>query len=196
MQKAVSTSVLLFLLMLTSCASLHRGIPRGQRHARTAEYTSNTAEQTIVQRSPDGSDEVPLKEKSSTGVLVSETTDRTDGKEKPLHSTVGSVPAENDDTITEVLADDEAMVEEALDSERVAKNALNFAYLPIGSIILFPLLFVGIIGTLVCLRRFKSYEYVTEEGLRLKRQAIRTLIAACVVPFVLLLFLLFILLLL
>lgn len=181
------------VLVLGSCHALHRGIPKACRHddgrGVTAEETTTAAESAKLIRG-EGATPAELHE---TAILAVE-------RMPEQVAAIAEVPDTdieirrrifvnpNDDTVivsSRTLESDQEMIDQALESERVARSAYHFSFLPLFSLLFFPTLFIGIIVTLIKLSRFnKDYEYVTEKGLDYERRAKRTLIVSSVVPIV------------
>ncbi len=169
------------VLFLASCsAGLHRGIPRGERHQRTEQVVVNLPEKQTLAKSEESqpSEETSIREIEAETTTASVAADPiepavvSDRTEEPARVTETPVSPPDGDTL--VLTQDQ--LDEAIDSERVAKNAQIFSWLPIAGIILFPLWLVGVIGTVVCINKLNKYEYVTEEALRRKRLAMITVV--------------------
>jgi len=191
MNKSIySFTCILCFILLSGCAGLHRGIPKGQRHHRVKQECGETLSQTIVTTENPTVKEtakapVQQEQAASEVVAVSNTEEQSD---KSLSNTERLPQKDSGDTLfMEESSDTDMITGEALDSERVAKNAYVFSWLPIIWILFPPLLLVGIVGTAVCISIFNKQEYVTEKGIDYKRRAIRTVILTSVVPLVLLL---------
>ena len=164
-------------LYLTSCStSLHRGIPRGERHQRTEPAAQVVVdlpeEQTLAVSETETSD--PIIRESEAPAIAAVTTPETDlsvaiepANESSSVNEIPSLPADGGDT----LVITEEQLDEAMRSEKLAKTAQVFSFLPIAGIVFFPMILVGLIGTLVCIAKINKYEYVTEDALRRKRAA-------------------------
>lgn len=75
----------------------------------------------------------------------------------------------------------EAHMDEALDSERVARNAYTWSFIPLtGFFFLFGLP-LGLIVTRLLLRKLERYSYVTPTTLEYKERAKETLRRSCII---------------
>jgi len=180
MRTFFTLTALLLFVMTTGCSGLYKSYPIVKANKNAGHY-DRTEQQAVV------------AENSET--LLAETAGATESqKNEPEALDAAEVPElftddrpedrlterrDNDDTI--IVASRSEQVSEALESERVARNAYTFSVLPITAIFFFPMLFVGIIGTLICVDKFNSFEYVTEEGIRTKEKALRTLLITSLV---------------
>jgi len=183
------------LLIMSSCSeALHRGIPKAKAHhgnrelsefrekQLSAEHVIRTDKRVAAERPEDPQPVATMQEDAAIqiepGIVPAQVQDDVKSQfyVKPSHRVVLVNP--EDDT----LEIDEAVIDEALESERIAHQAYQFSFLPIFTLIFFPMLFVGVIGTLSKLARFRKYEYVTEKGLEYERKAKRTLLASIFIP--------------
>lgn len=194
MKRAILFFAPVLLLLLDSCgAALHRDIPKADDHFQRRRLTAVREE---VPLPADKTARVLLREEpvavvsepAATRTVVPATAvveEKTAAVPAPV--IIQRVPAPpHGDTLTEEEAEeiDEAVLDEAYESERIARSAYHFSFLPIFSLIFFPMLFVGVIGTLIQLSRFKKFEYVTEAGLDYEDRARRTLVISIIVPIV------------
>ena len=174
-----SFSCLLCLILLSACTSLHRGIPRGERHHRVERERPAAIVQTVVDaeeiREKAPAETVAEPEEQSATAELTETETSSD-KQAPITVNENRLARSHSGDTAIAAEDEERMYYEAIESERIARNAYIFSWLPIGWVLFFPLLLVGIIGTIVCLVRFRSYEFVTEKGLAYKEKAVRTVV--------------------
>lgn len=162
-------------LYLTSCStSLHRGIPRGERHQRTEPAAQVVVDLPEEQTLAVSETSEPVIRESEAPAIAAVTTPETDlsvaiepANESSSVNERPSLPADGGDT----LVITEEQLDEAMRSEKLAKTAQVFSFLPIAGIVFFPMILVGLIGTLVCIAKINKYEYVTEDALRRKRAA-------------------------
>lgn len=162
-------------LYLTSCStSLHRGIPRGERHQRTEPAAQVVIDLPEEQTLAVSETSEPVIRESEAPAIAAVTTPETDlsvaietANESSSINEMPSLPADGGDT----LVITEEQFDEAMRSEKLAKTAQVFSFLPIAGIVFFPMILVGLIGTLVCIAKINKYEYVTEDALRRKRAA-------------------------
>lgn len=173
------------ILFITSCSSLHRGIPRGERHRRIEPKR----EQVVVQV-PETEEIAYTETSESTASTTSEAAPTEDQNE--ITPTVNGTPAETDRVIVpeeriagpvsgDTLEISQAELDEAMDSERVAKNAQVFSFLPLAGLFLLPFVLVGIIGTAILVTKLNNYQYVTAEALTRKKSAIVTVTVTSVI---------------
>jgi hypothetical protein len=203
MKKAILfLSPVLMLLLLDSCQALHRDIPKADAHYKRRVLTASDEEKEQPVARPAASAslrEDRLEEQIAAEPKAVESIHRVfPGTEKEMAAPGTAIERQivvpqmtavlQDDTLTgdeEPEEIDEAVLEEAYESERVARSAYRFSFLPAFSLIFFPLLLIGVIGTLVQLARFRRYQYVTEAGLDYEERAKRTLVITVVVPILL-----------
>jgi hypothetical protein len=199
MKKASLFIAPVFVLLLTgSCSeALHRDIPKAKGHYQRRELTDDFREQAvadeqvaeaIVPAEPTDRTEAVSVPEVREQMLRPEIPDETSGQKVTVSRQQIIIAAPQGDTATVEEDIDEAILDEAFESERIARQAYHFSFLPILTLVFFPMLFVGLIGTLSKLARFKRYEYVTEKGLDYERRAKRTLIASIFIPLVAVLF--------
>jgi hypothetical protein len=210
MKKAILfIAPVLVLLLAGSCSeALHRDIPKAKGHYQRRELTSFKEQPVPEIRSAEAAAVPEASDDHKEPVIVPENREALLRPEMPLQETPGpgwqakpgvtvareqvvvEIPQRSgdwliqDDSITGEDTIDEAILDEALESERVARQAYHFSFLPIFTLLFFPMLIVGLIGTLSKLARFRKYEYVTEKGLDYERRAKRTLIASIFIPLV------------
>jgi hypothetical protein len=167
-----------FTLLMSCAPGLHRGIPRGERHRRIEPEREAAVVQTVVETEEQPAsltEQAPLpvmaSQAETTAIAAGTVQQAADVPESRLRSDDGG------DTLiaTEAPEDEAAQIAEALESEEVARNAYRFSWVPIGWTVFLPLLIVGIVGTAICLKNFKKYEFVTERGLEYTRRAKRTI---------------------
>lgn len=75
----------------------------------------------------------------------------------------------------------DTQTDEALDSERVARNAYIWSFIPLTGLLFFVGFLLGLIVTLVLLAKLKKYSYVTATTLDYQERARRTLLITSLV---------------
>lgn len=184
MKKTIVFAALLSVLFLTdSCQALHRGIPKADRHRREREVVLTDGETTVL-RNVREADIVAAAEEQAPAVSEQAIADA--ATEQPATDAPVSVKPDlfSDDTVRSLIEEEpseEYMIDEALESERSARNAYNFSFVPLSGLIFLPGLLIGLVGTLICLSNFNKFEFVTEKGLNDARRARNTLIATSLI---------------
>lgn len=192
MKKTIVFAALLALLFLTdSCQALHRGIPKAHKSRGEREVVLTEGETTVL-RNVREADALPTED-PQTFISEEETTASTDTKTVATDSPVSIAVKPDlfhDDTVRIVESDpsSEDMIDEALASERSAKNAHAFSFVTLSGLIFLPGLLIGLIGTLICLSNFNKFEFVTDKALDYARRAKNTLIVTTAVVVALYLF--------
>lgn len=165
------------LFLIASCKALHRGIPKSDDSYRKKKMTAVHEPKQEARVSSDTISPQPVEEiRSPESSSIQPTED-------DVVSTLEKqeLPVVIDDTIRKpALTANEVRAQEE-ESEEIAKKAYHYSFVPLLSIIFFPFYFIGLFATLSKIKRFKSYEYVTENGQDYIRRAIRTLIFSCLI---------------
>lgn len=175
----------LMSVLLSSCQALHRGIPKADRHADRRVVSIEDRSIAVVAVTPD---EQVASADLRTAPLAAERDPETIAATTEIPDTEIRrrifVDPEDDTLViaSDTPESDEAILNEAMESERVARSAYGFSFVPLLTLLFFPALFVGIIVTLIKLAKFNRYQYVTEKGLDYERRAKRTLILSSVIP--------------
>jgi ATP-dependent Zn protease len=152
------------LLFLNSCGMVNRfqvenpAAEKKDHQVLVTEYFRTSQSENEIQV-----DSATVKEQ---GEIINSTHDRTD--RQPVVIRMNNVP--DDDTLVQESTDDEIsnseMLAEAVESERVARKAVAYSFLPFLIWIFPPLYIIGIIITIIQINRFNRYTYVTEKGLK------------------------------
>jgi hypothetical protein len=184
MKKTIVFTALLSLLFLTdSCQAIHRGIPKAKNRGGR-EVVLTDGETTVLRSVREADAPVAEAEAPFVAAVVPSLVES-----EPLMTDAPAIVVKpdlfNEDTVR-VFSDDaepseEYMIDEALDSERSARNAYSFSFVPLSGLIFLPGLLIGVIGTLICLSNFNKFEFVTEKGLNDARRARNTVIATSLV---------------
>jgi len=165
------------LFLIVGCKALHRGIPKSDDSYRKKKMTAVHESKQQVSVSSDSISPQPVEKIGSPESSSIQPT------KDDVVSTVEKqeLPVLLDDTIRKTaLSANEVRAQEE-ESEEIAKKAYHYSFVPLLSIIFFPFYFIGIIATLMKIRRFRSYEYVTEVGQDYISRANRTLIFSCLI---------------
>lgn len=161
------------LFLIVSCKALHRGIPKSDDSYQKKKVTAvreSKQEVSIAKVSSDSISPQAVEKISSPESSSIQST------EEDAISTIENQDLTTviDDTIRKpALSGNEIRAQEE-ESLEAAKNAYYLSFLPILPIGLTFL--IGVIGTFVMIKRFKSYDHVTEEGRDYVRRAKRTLL--------------------
>jgi hypothetical protein len=185
---------MLVLLLLNSCQALHRDIPKSKSHYKRRELVSLKEKEPVTIAAQEQEKPVPanVSEIPVTAIIAVKEESILQPEPiaavKPIAAEAASsnrqtvvAPPQGDTLVVEEEID-EATVDEAMESERIALQAYKLSLLPAFTLLFFPLLFVGVIGTLSKLARFRRYEYVTEKGLDYERRAKLRLLLSTVIP--------------
>ena len=169
-------------LLFCQCAALHRDIPKATRNHRTAEYgekTQSTKEKQVVVSTEQI--EVPKEQEFS----ISE-------QNQAANKEVGSVelktelvdevtPKGNEKSLSLPVVDTLYVNQSELNnSEKVAKNARGYALAMIFGLFFFPILLVGLIGSLVNVQKVNRMKIVSAKAIKIKRQAVTIVIVTSV----------------
>ncbi len=165
-------------LFFYQCAALHRDIPKATRNKRTIHIEEKLVveerKQLVIPSEKEttlAAEELkPIEKKSLSSEEKSEesyTKDEQAKKEQPSQIVQTSTP----------IVDTLFVTEKELDfSEKTARNALGFSIISVLGILFFPLLFVGIIGSLIYINRLNKLPIVSSKAIRTKKTAVTILI--------------------
>lgn len=152
------------LLFLNSCGIVNRF----QVENPAAEKKDHQVLVTEYFRVPQSENEIQANstQVKEQGESLNSTHDKTE--QQPVVVNRNNIPY--DDTLVQESTDDEIptseILAEAAESERVARKAVAYSFLPFLIWIFPPLYIIGIIITIIQINRFNRYTYVTEKGLK------------------------------
>jgi hypothetical protein len=172
-RKPVSMKQIAFFLLpllFVSCAS----IPKMREEERTAQVVIDP-EEVLVVETFSVPELIASAEKEESAEVISGVSG---SAYKP--GAQAKLPAGKTAVKDTIRVGEPIGVEEALDSERVARNAYAWSFVPLTGLFILPGLLVGLIVTLALLGKLKRYAYVTPETLRYKEKARKTLIATTI----------------
>ena len=167
------------LFLIASCKALHRGIPKSDDSYQKKKVTAVRESKQEVSIAKVSSDSISpqavekISSPESSSIQPTEDDAISTIENQDLTTVI-------DDTIRKpALSGNEIRAQEE-ESEKVAKNAYYFSFIPLLLCVGLPGYFIGLIGTIILLRRFKSYDHVTDVGLDYARSARRTVIVSCI----------------